>query len=56
MSHFYENGIFYRFFKNPQISNLMKNCPVGAELLHAYRLRTDLMKLLVTYHNFANAP
>jgi len=25
------------FEKNPQISNFMKNCSVGAKLLHAYR-------------------
>jgi len=29
-----------RFSKNPQISNLMKIRPVGAELLHTYT-RTD---------------
>jgi len=25
------------FFKNPQISNFMKVCAVGAKLFHAYR-------------------
>ena len=29
--------------------------PVGAELLHADR-RTDIMKLIVAFRNFANAP
>ena len=28
---------------------------MGAELLYAYR-QTDLMKLIVTYHNFASLP
>jgi len=32
----------------------MKIPPVGAELLHADR-RTDMTKLIVTFHNFANA-
>ena len=33
--------------------------PVGAELFHADRQtdgRTDMMKLIVTFHNFANTP
>jgi hypothetical protein len=37
-----------RFLKNTQISNLMKICPVGAELFHADR-RTD-------GHSKANSP
>jgi len=36
------------------MSNFMKIRPVGAELFHAYR-RTDMTKLTVAFHNFANA-
>jgi len=32
----------------------MKIRPVGAELFHAYG-RTDMTKLTVAFHNFANA-
>jgi hypothetical protein len=34
---------------------LRKSGPVGAEMLHADR-RTDMTKLIVAFHNFANAP
>jgi len=37
----------------------MKNCPVGDELFHADRQmdgRTDMMKLIVTFRNFAKMP
>jgi hypothetical protein len=42
-----------RFFKNPQTSNFMGICPMGAKLLHADRWtdrqatdrQTDMMKL-----------
>jgi len=33
---------------------MMRNCPVGAELFHADGW-TDMMKLIVALHNFANA-
>jgi len=33
----------------------MKNRPVEAELLHADG-RTDMMKLIMVFRNFANAP
>jgi hypothetical protein len=33
----------------------MKNLPVGAELFHADG-RTDMTKLIVAFHNFANLP
>jgi hypothetical protein len=33
----------------------MKICPVATELFHADR-QTDMMKLTVTFCNFANAP
>ena len=44
-----------RFSKNTQIPNVMKIRPVGTELFHADR-RTDKMKLIVAFRNFANAP
>ena len=47
------------FSKNTQISNFMKIRPVGAELCHEDRQsegRTDMTKLIVALHNFANAP
>jgi hypothetical protein len=37
----------------------MKICPVGAEMLHAYRRpygQTDMTKLIVAFRNFANKP
>ena len=43
------------FQKYPQISNLMKIRPVGAELFHEGR-RTDMTKLIVAFCNFAKAP
>jgi hypothetical protein len=33
----------------------MKICPVGAKLFHADGW-TDIIKLTVTFHNFANGP
>jgi len=33
----------------------MKTHPVGTDLFHADG-RTDMMKLIVTFRNFANAP
>ena len=41
--------------KNTKNSNLMKFRPVGAELFQADG-RTDMTKLTVVFHNFANAP
>ena len=35
--------------------DLLKISPVGAELFHVDR-QTDMMKLVVTYHNFVNVP
>jgi len=43
-----------RFSKNPQILNLIKMCPLGAEVFHADR-RTDLAKLILAFYNFTNA-
>ena len=43
------------FKKNTQISSFMKICPVGAELFHADG-QMDMAKLIVAFHNFANAP
>jgi hypothetical protein len=45
--------------KRPQITNLMKIRPVGAELFHADGQRdgwSDMTKLIVAFNNFANAP
>ena len=41
--------------RNPQISNFMKMHPVEAKLFHADRW-TNVMKEIVTSHNFANVP
>jgi hypothetical protein len=38
-----------------QISYFMKIRPVGAELFHEVR-RTDMAKLIVAFHSFANSP
>jgi len=43
-----------RFEKSPQIPNLVKIRPVVAELFHADG-RTDMTKLIVAFHSFANA-
>ena len=40
--------------KDPHILNFIKIRPVGAELLHADR-QTDVTKLIVAFHNSANA-
>jgi hypothetical protein len=42
-----------RFLKNPYISNFMKVCPVGAELVNVDR-RTVMTNLTVTFYNSAN--
>jgi hypothetical protein len=42
------------FFKHPEILNFMKICQVLVELFHADG-RTDITKLTVVIHNFANA-
>ena len=52
-----------RFFEKYEVSNFMKICQVGAELLHvdgqtnrrAERL-TDMTELIVAFRNFAIAP
>jgi hypothetical protein len=47
------------FFKNTQISFLMKIRPVGGEMFHAGGWtdgHTDMTKLTVAFRNFANAP
>jgi hypothetical protein len=43
------------FEKNNQISNFMQIGPVRAELFRADG-RTDVMKLIAAFRNFANAP
>jgi hypothetical protein len=35
------------------MSNFVIMCPVGAELFHVDR-STDMMKLIATFHNYAN--
>ena len=44
-----------QFLKNPQLSTFMKICQVGAELCHVGRW-TDMMKLILAFHNLANVP
>jgi len=44
-----------RFLKNIQTSNFMKIHPVEAYLFPADR-RTDMTKLIATFHNFLNPP
>jgi hypothetical protein len=41
--------------KNIQVGNFMKIRPVGAELFHAGG-RTGMLKLIVAFRHFANAP
>jgi len=43
------------FSKNIEISDLTKIHPVAAELFHVDR-QTDMMKLIITFCNFVNAP
>jgi hypothetical protein len=43
------------FEKNSKISNMIKIRSVGVELFHAER-QTYMMKLIVSFRNFANAP
>jgi len=50
-----DTWISLTFSKNPQVSNFMKICPVGAELFRADGW-IDMMKLIVVFYNFANAP
>jgi len=40
-----------QFSKNTQISSFMKIRPVGAELFHKDRQRTDMMQLAVAFRN-----
>jgi len=46
---------FFRqiFKKNPQISNFMNICPVGAELFHEDG-QTDMTKLIFAFRNLVN--
>jgi len=53
-----------RFLKNPQISNFMKICLVGSELVHQMNGSTDtrtdrhtyMTTLTIIFHNFVNVP
>ena len=52
-------NFLYSFSKNTRISDFMKVHPVGAELFHSEGLterRTDMMKVVVAFRNFANEP
>jgi len=44
-----------RFSKITQLSKFISVCPVGAELFHADG-QTDMAKLIVAFHYFANKP
>ena len=44
-----------QIFKKIFISNVMKIHPVGAALFHADR-QTDMMKLIIAFHNFVKMP
>jgi len=56
LSDFNETWNFSTYFeKNTPTSNLMKIHQVGAELFHADR-QTNMTKLAVAFHNFANLP
>jgi hypothetical protein len=48
---FNETWIFLTDFPE----NLIKLCPVGVKLFHADG-QMDMMKLIVTFHTFANVP
>ena len=49
-----ELELFRQISKNIQILNIMKVCPVGAELFRADG-RTDMTKLIVAFRNFAKS-
>ena len=60
MSHFNKTLIFLdRFSKSTQTPNFSKIRPVAAQLFHADGRTdglTDMMKLIVAFRSFANAP
>jgi hypothetical protein len=54
-ARFWQNLNFLkRFSKNTSIPNFMKICLVRAEFFHADGRHTDMMRLMVAFHNFAN--
>jgi hypothetical protein len=56
LTYINENSTFSAYFqRNVQIRNFTKIRPVGAELFRADG-RTGMMKLIIAFHNFANAP
>ena len=57
LSHFNKMD-FNRLFKNPQISNFMKNPSSGSRVVPCRQRdrQTDMMKLIAVFHNFANVP
>jgi hypothetical protein len=58
LSDFNETKFLGRFWKNTEIRNFMKICPVGAELGadRPTEGQTDMTKLVVAFRNFENAP
>ena len=58
MLDFDETLIFSTYFRKVLISDFMKIRSVGAELFMRTirQTRTDMMKLIVAFCNFANAP
>jgi hypothetical protein len=56
LSNFNESLIFLTDCqKNTRLSNFIKIRPVAAKLFQADR-QTDIMKLIIAFHNFANMP
>ena len=55
LSNFNETYFLNRFLKNAKISNFIKICPVRGEMSHEDR-QTDMMKLILTFHNSVNMP
>ena len=54
-THFNQTRISGEIFEKSSISNFTKIHPQGVELFHAEG-RTDMTKIIVAFHNFANAP
>jgi hypothetical protein len=56
---YWNSNFLSRFSKTTQLINFIKTCPVGAELFRADGRKdgqTDMKKLIVVLHNFANTP
>jgi hypothetical protein len=48
-----ELEFYLQIFENPQISNIMRVCPVGGEFQCG---QTDMTKPIFSFRNIANAP